>query len=98
MVLRGIHSYLIAFACRCRISHRTARGGVNCDGQILSAPEPDEAASSSARKTIPVTLRIPRGLLKQVDEVLKTRAVSIPRHKWLLEAVHEKLARMMTDD
>ena len=58
----------------------------------------DEAASSSARKTIPITLRIPRGLLKQVDEFLKTRAVPIPRHTWLLEAVHEKLARSMTDE
>ena len=61
-----------------------------------SVPE-DEAASFSARKTIPVTLRIPRGLLKQVDESLKTRSVPIPRHTWLLEAVHEKLARSMTD-
>ena len=37
-----------------------------------SVPE-DEAASSSERKTIPVTLRVPSGLLKQVDEFLKTR-------------------------
>ena len=57
----------------------------------------DESASSSARKNIPVTLRIPRGLLKQVDESLKTRTVPIPRHTWLLEAVHEKLARSMND-
>ena len=49
-------------------------------------------ASSSERKTIPVTLRVPSGLLKQVDEFLKTRSVPLPRHTWLLEAVHEKLA------
>ena len=60
-----------------------------------SVPE-DEATSSSERKTIPVTLRVPSELLKQVDELLKTRSVPLPRHTWLLEAVHEKLTRSTT--
>ena len=60
-----------------------------------SVPE-DEANSSSERKTIPVTLRVPSELLKQVDDFLKTRPVPLPRHTWLLEAVHEKLTRSKT--
>ena len=57
-----------------------------------SVPE-DEPVASSKRETVSVTLRIPSGLLKQVDEFLKTQLVPLPRHTWILEAVHEKLTR-----
>ncbi len=44
--------------------------------------------------TVTVSLRIPVGMLSEIDEALKRRPYRIPRHMWLLEAVHEKLARL----
>lgn len=42
--------------------------------------------------TVTVSLRIPIGMLNEIDEALKRRPYRIPRHLWLLEAIHEKLA------
>lgn len=38
-------------------------------------------------------LRMPVDLLARVDLVLDARAVPPSRHNWILEAIHEKLAR-----
>ncbi|MBZ5603169.1 MAG: hypothetical protein LAO79_12780 [Acidobacteriia bacterium] len=32
-------------------------------------------------------------MLKEVDDALKHRPYKMPRHMWLLEAIHEKLMR-----
>ncbi len=40
-----------------------------------------------------VVLRLPGDVLNRVDAAVKTRPIRTPRHTWLLEAVHEKLAR-----
>ena len=40
-----------------------------------------------------VQLRLDRHVVDRIDAVLETRLVKIPRHTWLLEAVHEKLTR-----
>ena len=40
-----------------------------------------------------VQLRLDHHLVDRIDAVLETRLVKTPRHTWLLEAVHEKLAR-----
>lgn len=50
-----------------------------------------EARPESARKLL--QLRMPVDLLARVDHVLKIRAVPPSRHNWILEAIHEKLAR-----
>ena len=42
--------------------------------------------------TVTVSLRIPIGMLKEIDEALKKRPYRMPRHLWLLEAIHEKLS------
>ncbi len=49
---------------------------------------------------VPVSLRIPRGVLARVDALVKARRAenSIPRTTWLLDAVNEKLAREEKDD
>ena len=75
---------------------RAASVPVDVDALIRKGGSVPEAESSlsSERKTVPVTLRVPSGLLKQVDEFLKTQPVPLPRHTWLLEAVHEKLTRL----
>ncbi len=40
-----------------------------------------------------VVLRIPEDILNRVDSVVQRKAIRIPRHTWLLEAVVEKLER-----
>ena len=50
-----------------------------------------EAAESD--QIVPVILRLPGSMLKSIDQAVKGRPVRIPRHTWLLEAVHEKLSR-----
>ena len=40
-----------------------------------------------------VQLRLDRHVVDRIDAVLETRQIKIPRHTWLLEAVHEKLTR-----
>jgi hypothetical protein len=56
-----------------------------------SAPARTEAADSD--QVVPVILRLPASMLKSIDQLVKSRPVRIPRHTWLLEAVHEKLSR-----
>ena len=41
----------------------------------------------------PILLRIPAGLLERLENALKDRPVKLPRHTWILEAIHEKLTR-----
>jgi hypothetical protein len=58
-------------------------------------PKAKARATTSRDKkngTVTVSLRIPIGMLKEIDEALKKRPYRMPRHLWLLEAIHEKLA------
>ena len=38
-----------------------------------------------------VQLRLTKGKLREIDEVLSLRKVKVSRHVWLLEAIEEKL-------
>ena len=40
-----------------------------------------------------IQLRLDRELLGAIDAALHRRKVKIPRHTWILEALHEKLER-----
>lgn len=42
---------------------------------------------------LPVKLRVPAGLLAQVDAAVNKRRPSPSRHQWILEALYEKLER-----
>jgi hypothetical protein len=55
-------------------------------------------SSSKKKNTVTVSLRIPASMLKEIDRAVKARPYKIPRHSWLLEAVHEKLARLKNND
>ncbi len=44
--------------------------------------------------TVTVSLRVPAPMLKEIDKAVKVRPYKMPRHMWLLEAVHEKLMRL----
>jgi len=37
-------------------------------------------------------------MLKEIDKAVKARPYRMPRHMWLLEAVHEKLMRLRPSD
>jgi hypothetical protein len=60
--------------------------------QGLSRPEDHPAASSDAEEQ-QVVLRLPRALLQRVDIAVKQRPLKTPRHRWLMEAILEKLDR-----
>jgi hypothetical protein len=44
--------------------------------------------------TVTVSLRIPVPMLKEIDDAVRNRPYKMPRHLWLLEAIHEKLGRL----
>ncbi len=62
---------------------------INRGGSPGGAPPEETPGKTSST----ILLRLPTGLLEQVDAVLKARPVKLPRHTWLLEAIHEKLSR-----
>lgn len=63
---------------------------INKGGSVATAaPVPAAAAD----KPVPVVLRLPSDVLERVDHLVEARAVKVPRHTWLMEAVIEKLAR-----
>ena len=74
---------------------KSTRSGVDVDALIRKGGSvPEEQPAVGNRKTIPVTLRIPAGLLRQLDDHLRDQLVPLPRHTWILKAVHEKLSRL----
>jgi nicotinamide mononucleotide (NMN) deamidase PncC len=66
---------------------RPAKRGVSVTG--TDTPESRDKRNG----TVTVSLRIPASMLKEVDKAVKSRPYRMPRHMWLLEAVHEKIAR-----
>jgi metal-responsive CopG/Arc/MetJ family transcriptional regulator len=42
---------------------------------------------------MPVTVRVPENLLRQIDKCIEDQEVPISRNNWLLEAAVEKLHR-----
>ena len=75
--------------------HRTADPAVDVDALINRGGSPGGAPQEEApgKTSSTILLRLPPGLLEQVDAVLKARPVKLPRHTWILEAIHEKLSR-----
>lgn len=54
-------------------------------------------AREDAQKTSVVNLRLPTSLLAEIDEVIKSKRVKIPRHTWLLEAIADRLSSEKED-
>lgn len=50
----------------------------------------DNKREDSKKKSTHINLRIPKDMLKHIDEVMKKR-VGISRIGWILEAIQEKL-------
>ena len=70
---------------------RKAGAAVNVDALIKRGGSPSAAAREG--KTTPILLRLPPDLLERLEAALKNRPVKLPRHTWILEAIHEKLTR-----
>jgi len=49
-----------------------------------------------ASTRIPLTIRLPEDVVKQIDQELDHRDVPLSRNNWLLEAAIEKLRRYAT--
>ena len=47
---------------------------------------------------VPVTVRLPGDLIKQIDEALDQRDVPLSRNNWFLEAALEKLRKSDSGD
>ncbi len=59
-----------------------------------SAARQEKKSNKKQQKDIvPISLRLPREFSERIETVLEKRALKIPRHTWLLEAVVEKLER-----
>ena len=63
---------------------------INKGGSVAMASTPSAAPSD---KPVPVVLRFPADVLERVNRSVEARAVKVPRHTWLMEAVIEKLSR-----
>jgi hypothetical protein len=61
---------------------------INRGGSPGGSPPVDGPAGTTA-----ILLRVPAGMMERLDGALKGRPVKIPRHTWILEAIHEKLSR-----
>ena len=56
---------------------------------------PRSAPPDTKPEIVPIQLRLPADMLNQIDSAVKARPVRLPRHTWILEAIHEKLSREM---
>lgn len=58
------------------------------------SPRADSPSRNDQSKpSTPILLRLPADMLERLDAALKGRPVRLPRHTWILEAIHEKLTR-----
>ena len=51
----------------------------------------NEASKRRPVARVPVTVRLPEAIVKQIDEDLDQRDVPLSRNNWILEAAIEKL-------
>jgi hypothetical protein len=73
---------------------RRHTGPVNIDALINKGGTPaPESSHAKPSDTAAVVLRLPSEMLAKVDDSVQSRPIRIPRHTWILEAIHEKLER-----
>lgn len=77
-----------------RKPNRTSERAVDVEALINRGGSAGRTApEESQAKAAAILLRIPADMLERLDRVLKGRPVKLPRHTWILEAIHEKLTR-----
>lgn len=45
------------------------------------------------KSRVPVTLRIPETILKEIDELIEHEALPVSRNHWIMESLVEKLKK-----
>jgi hypothetical protein len=100
------------FITPCAMYDASEKGRLQADGNRMVEKQSnahvrkDKAGIDDAQRvsrdkknaTTTVSLRIPTAMLKDIDKAVKARPYKMPRHMWLLEAVHEKIARLKETD
>ena len=66
---------------------------VDVDELIQRGGSSPTATETAEDRVVAVILRLPATMIRSIDMAVKRRPVRIPRHTWLLEAIHEKLTR-----
>ena len=80
-----------------RKPHRPAEAAMDVDALINRGGSPTGSPAAAApSKTTSMLLRIPADIMERLDTALKSRPVRLPRHTWILEAIHEKLTRELS--
>ncbi len=70
-----------------------ANDDILLDPKVISNLELSENQLDSESDIQPLKLRVPRELVKDIDNLLSQRKPKISRHNWILEALYEKLER-----
>lgn len=73
------------------VPERAVEAVINKGGRVPAAS--GSAKATSGRLRTPVIVRFEPGLLARVDAAVAARELSITRHSWILEALHEKALR-----
>jgi hypothetical protein len=77
-----------------RKPRRAADGPVDVEALInKGGTVAPKTAMNGGGQVTPVILRLPKGILGQIDAAVKSRPIKMPRHTWILEAIVEKLAQ-----
>ena len=71
---------------------------VDVDDLINRGGSTPQREEQEGGEVVPVILRLPAPMLRSIDQAVRSRPVRIPRHTWLLEAIHEKLSRETTPE
>jgi hypothetical protein len=66
---------------------------ISVDPKVISNLESSENQSDNESDIQPLKLRVPRELVRDIDNLLSQRKPKISRHNWILEALYEKLER-----
>jgi len=72
---------------------RKAASSVDVGALINRGGSPGGPQGREGARITPILLRLPPDMLERLDAALKSRPVKLPRHTWILEAIHEKLTR-----
>lgn len=51
------------------------------------------AERNGEKSRVPVTIRIPEAILKEIDELVEQEALPISRNHWIVEAIVDKLKK-----
>jgi hypothetical protein len=73
---------------------RVQKSSASRQKQARQAEERGPFRSKAKNGTVTISLRVPSAMLEKIDEAVRRRPYPMPRHMWLLEAVHEKLMRL----